>query len=161
MSFLDLVEQHDQSRQRARPQAYAGRRWVTVQALACGAQIFNTEVFLSIRRRQRAQLPSDRDNSAKVWHGCHVRRAARLDVAELNRQLLARLKADFTGRRVETAMSPRCGTDRWHHGTSDENQKRHALADGESVLTPMRAQLRRAWGIHRVRAAREILRLDF
>jgi predicted ATPase len=76
-----------------------------VQVLACGAQVFNKEVFLSIRRRQRAQLPSERDNSARVWQGCHIHRAARLDVAELNRQLLARLKADL--HLGELASNPR------------------------------------------------------
>ncbi|HKY35867.1 MAG TPA: hypothetical protein VJN18_08010 [Polyangiaceae bacterium] len=66
-----------------------------VQVLACGAQVFDKEVFLSIRRRQRAQLPSERDNSARVWQGCHVHRTGRLDVPELSRQLLARLRADL------------------------------------------------------------------
>jgi hypothetical protein len=66
-----------------------------VQLLACGAQVFGKEVFLSIRRRQRSQLPSERDNSARVWQGCHVHRAPRLDVSELSRQLLARLREDL------------------------------------------------------------------
>jgi hypothetical protein len=66
-----------------------------VQVLACGAQVFDEEVFLSIRRRQRAQLPSERDNSARVWQGCHVHRTRQLDVPALTRQLLARLRADL------------------------------------------------------------------
>lgn len=66
-----------------------------VQLLACGAQVFDKEVFLSIRRRQRSQLPSERDNSARVWQGCHVHRAPRLDVSELSSQLLARLRDDL------------------------------------------------------------------
>ncbi len=66
-----------------------------VQVLACGAQVFDKEVFLSIRRRQRAQLPSERDNSARVWQGCHVHRTRQLNVPEMSRQLLARLRADL------------------------------------------------------------------
>ncbi|HEX2876156.1 MAG TPA: hypothetical protein VHP33_33120 [Polyangiaceae bacterium] len=66
-----------------------------VQVLACGAQVFDKEVFLSIRRRQRAQLPSERDNSARVWQACHVHKTRRLEVAEMSRQLLARLRADL------------------------------------------------------------------
>lgn len=68
-----------------------------VQVLACGAQVHRGEAFLSIRRRQRGQAPNARrDDSARLWQGCHVEQpSSTLDLDELQRQLLGRLRADL------------------------------------------------------------------
>lgn len=80
---------------RKRSSVEGDERWV--QVLACGAQVHAGEVFLSIRRRQRAQLPTSRDDSARVWQGCHVHKpnGKPLNLAELKRQLLTRLCTDL------------------------------------------------------------------
>jgi hypothetical protein len=68
-----------------------------VQVLACGAQVFEGGVFLSIRRRQRGQLPSSRDDSARIWQGCHTRKPdnGRFALKAMQRQLLDRLREDL------------------------------------------------------------------
>lgn len=70
-------------------------RWV--QVLACGAQVHRGEVFLSVRRRQRNQLPSGRDDSARIWQGCHVRKpqTGTLVRGDLEGQLRERLREDL------------------------------------------------------------------
>jgi hypothetical protein len=69
-----------------------------VQLLACGAPVHDGETFLTIRRRQRGQIPNpSRDDSGRLWQGCHVERPTEgeLDVKELQHQLLSRLRADL------------------------------------------------------------------
>jgi hypothetical protein len=69
-----------------------------VQLLACGAPVHDGESFLTIRRRQRGQIPNPaRDDSGRLWQGCHVEQPTEgeLDVQELQRQLLGRLRSDL------------------------------------------------------------------
>jgi predicted NUDIX family phosphoesterase len=68
-----------------------------VQVLACGAQVYDGKPFLSIRRPQRGQAPNAaRDNSGRLWQGCHVEQpSGALSIEELQRQLLNRLRADL------------------------------------------------------------------
>lgn len=79
-----------------------------VQILACGAQVHAEEVFLSIRRRQRAQAPTSRDDSARIWQGCHVHKPTGKPIAlpELKRQLLARLRADLHLEELKSRPEP-------------------------------------------------------
>ena len=67
-----------------------------VQLLACGTQVYGNEVFLSIRRRERGRAPSSRDDTGRVWQGCHVEKSQRtLTRAELAAQLRKRLQTDL------------------------------------------------------------------
>jgi predicted ATPase len=69
-----------------------------VQLLACGAQVHDEKPFLSIRRRQRGQVPNKaRDDSGRLWQGCHVEMpdGDALTVEDLRQQLLSRLRADL------------------------------------------------------------------
>jgi predicted ATPase len=69
-----------------------------VQLLACGAPVYPDKPFLSVRRRQPTQPPNTtRDDSGRLWQGCHVEQPASgvLNVEELQNQLLKRIKADL------------------------------------------------------------------
>jgi hypothetical protein len=66
------------------------------QLLACGTQVYCNEVFLSIRRRERGRAPSSRDDTGRIWQGCHVERSGRaLTSSELAMQLRRRLQTDL------------------------------------------------------------------
>jgi hypothetical protein len=80
---------------RLRSEVESNDEWV--QLLACGAQVFNGEVFLSVRRRQRTKLQSARDNSGRLWQGCHIEQpeSGPLSLDEVQRQLLRRLQTDL------------------------------------------------------------------
>lgn len=79
-----------------------------VQVLACGAQVWANQLFVSIRRRQRTQVPSHRDDTALVWQGCHVHKPAHqpLTVVDLVSQLRTRLCADLHLSELHTTPEP-------------------------------------------------------
>lgn len=79
-----------------------------VQLLACGCQVFDDGVFLSVRRRQRAQLPSGRDDSARIWQGCHVEGSIgqQLEVGSLSGQLIERLCTDLHLGQLDVTPEP-------------------------------------------------------
>jgi hypothetical protein len=79
-----------------------------VQVLTCGAQVHGGRSFLSIRRPQRGHPPSDRDNSGRLWQGCHVEQpeGGIVDIQELQRQLLLRLQADLHLGALSTQPQP-------------------------------------------------------
>ncbi|RYZ09248.1 MAG: hypothetical protein EOO73_05675 [Myxococcales bacterium] len=90
LSLKSLIEY------RTRSEVEDNGQWV--QLLACGAPVHNDETFLTVRRRQRGQAPNAaRDDSGRLWQGCHVEKpsAGELTVQELQQQLLSRLQSDL------------------------------------------------------------------
>src|SRR5690606_8013418 len=68
-----------------------------VQVLACGIQTHSDKVFLGIRRRPREEVVRERENTGRIWMGCHVRQPnnGEFDTTVLTTQLQDRLQNDL------------------------------------------------------------------
>jgi thymidylate kinase len=78
-----------------------------LQLLACGAQVHSERIFLSIRRRERGRALSSRDDTGRIWQGCHVTKPPkRLTVDVLAHQLQTRLREDLHVSELGTVSQP-------------------------------------------------------
>jgi thymidylate kinase len=91
-----------------KPRSSVEDRTEWVQLLACGVQVHDGEVFLALRQAVREDSLKPRDNTARVWTGCHVERpqSGTLTLQHLERQLERRLKADLHLGDLEIRASP-------------------------------------------------------
>ncbi len=80
---------------RCRSEVEDDERWV--QPLVCGAQTYASKVFLAIRRRPRDGVARARENTARVWTGCHVKQPSdgNLSMQHFKNELSTRLKSDL------------------------------------------------------------------